>query len=213
MEEHFLLLPEVLPSTAVAGLAAPALSELRRELERAGRLSVYEVRGLRVAEERRKAGGRVLWAFPSLADALVCCQDGPVDPRFLTEGTPPMHVARVVGERLLADTRFIRAAPGSIATEVPRLLPVRQQAWLRHAAYAHEQWLVALTDDELVKAPRLSPQQALESVLDVTLRATKDRTERERLKRLPRALSAWRPDTLQAFAPLREHAVTGFAVG
>ncbi|MCY1017923.1 hypothetical protein [Pyxidicoccus sp. MSG2] len=210
MEEHFLLLPEALPSTAVTGLQAPALAELRLELERAGRLSVHEVRGLRLAEERRKSGGCVLWAFPSLADALVCCQDGPIDPRFLTQGPPPMHIARVVGERLLADTRFIRAAPGSIATEVPRLLPVRQQAWLRHASYAQEQWLLALSAKELAQAPRLSPQRALESALEVTLRATKERTERERLKRLPRALDAWRPDALQSFAPLREHAAATF---
>lgn len=213
MEEHFLLLPEALPSTAVTGLQAPALAELRRELERAGRLTVHEVRGLRLAEEHRKSRGLVLWSFPTLADALVCCQDGPVDPRFLTSGPPPMHIARVTGTRLLADTRFIRAAPGSLATEVPGLLPVRQQALLRHAAYAQEQWLLALTPEDLARAPRLSPQRALESALDVTLRATKERTERERLKRLPRALGAWRPDALQSFAPLRKHAAAAFAVG
>lgn len=213
MEEHFLLLPEALPSAAVTGLSSPALAELRRELERAGRLSVYEAGGLRVAEERRKQGGRILWAFPNLADALVCTQGGPSDPRFVTEHPTPMHVARVLGERLLADRRFIRSAPGSVATEVPGLLPPRQQTWLKHAAYFEEQWLLALTAEDLASAPRLTPQQALESVLDVTLRATRERTERERLKRLPRDLRTWRPDALQAFAPLREHAAAGFAVG
>ncbi len=212
MEEHFLLLPEVLPSPAVAGLSAEALAELRRELERAGRLSVYETRGLRVAEERRKSGGCVLWAFPSLADALVCCQGGPGDPRFLTQGPAPMHVARVVGERLLADTRFLRPAPHSLRTERSWLLSGREQAWLPHAHYAQEQWLLALTGEELARAPRLTPQRALEAVLEATLRATRVRTGRERLKRLPRALDAWRPDALQAFAPLREHAAAGFAV-
>ena len=213
MEEHFLLLPEVLPSAAVTGLSADALAELRSELERAGRLSVYETRGLRVAEEHRKAGGSILWAFPSLADALVCCQGGPRDSRFLTQGPGPMHVARVTGERLLADRRFIRAAPGSIATECPGLLPARQRAWLQHADYAQEQWLLALTPEELARAPRLTPQRALEATLDVTLRATRERTGRERLKRLPRALSAWRPDALQAFSPLWKHAADAFAIG
>ncbi|MBZ4421532.1 hypothetical protein [Myxococcus sp. RHSTA-1-4] len=213
MEEHFLLLPEALPSTAVAGLPAEALAELRRELERAGRLSVYEARGLRVAEERRKAGGCVLWAFPSLADALVCCQGGPSDPRFLTLGPGPMHVARVEGERLLADTRFIRSAPGAISAGRPGLLPARQQASPRNADYAQEQWLLALTGEELARAPRLTPQRALEAVVDVTLRATRERTGRERLKRHPRALGEWRPDALQSFAPLREHAAAAFAIG
>ncbi|NMO17338.1 hypothetical protein HPC49_11900 [Pyxidicoccus fallax] len=213
MEEHFLLLPEELPSGAVTGLPAEALAQLRRELERTGRLSVYEARGLRVAEEHRKAGGCVLWAFSCLADALVCCQAGPRDARFLTQGPAPMHVVRVEGQRLLADSRFIRSALASLSTEPPGLLPTRQHAWLRDADYTQEQWLLALTREELARAPRLPPQRALEAVLDVTLRATRERTERERLGRLSRALGEWRPDALQAFAPLREHAASAFAVG
>jgi hypothetical protein len=141
---------------------------------------------------RSWSGERLVWALPSLVDALLVASGSLDDDRF---ASPDADVVVLLREPLLVDRRYVRPPVGSLAHARPELLRWGQREAVRRAVYREPQHVVPAAGEH--ERARLSVTEI--EALVVRARAPSDAAWLDRVAlpalaagvTLPVKLAAW----------------------
>ena len=147
-----------------------------------------------------RAGARLHWGFDSLHDAMMLLL-GPSTraPRFGLAPDEQLALGVVDTELWWRDASLLRPAAGSMATEVPHLLPAKQRERLRWSIFSRE--VLVFQPEQARVEDALTVGRVWELVMNALARASRDRRAMQRIAQWPRTAAGW--EELWSMAPVQ----------
>lgn len=140
--------------------------------------------------EAGRGGARLHWGFDSLGDAMtLLLASATRAPRFGLMHDEPLALGVVEGRISWRDTSLVRPSAGSMATEVPHLLPPAQRERLRWSIFTGAV-LVLQPEGERIEDP-ITAAVVWDRVTRALVRGATDRRTKRRTAKWPRTAAGW----------------------